>query len=227
MAFETHRKEHHLELHFAAPQAANAFSLTDARELKKLVRAHAKWSRPVVVRAPGARVFCAGGNLRDYARLTTKSPGLKINREITAALDAFARWPVPKLAVVEGDVLGGGMEWLGRFDFRWCTTGAAFSFWQRRIGLAPGWGGGKPWAAILGEPRLRVLLMEARLIGAHEAAQLGLVDRVLPAWRLEEKVAAWSATLDGLADWSVKREAAVFRKLWMADKHRRALARWT
>jgi len=227
MAFEAHERSHHLELHFAAPEAANAFSLAHARELGKLMKAYAKWPHPVVTRAPNARVFCAGGNLRDYGRLKGKAPGLKVNAEITAALDAFGKWPVPKLALVEGDVLGGGMEWLARFDFRWSTPAAAFAFWQRRIGLAPGWGGGRPWAAILGEPALRALLMEARLLSSHEALRLGLVDRILPTWRAEEAIAAWAAKLDGLADWSVAREAAVFRKLWMGDKHLAALKRWT
>jgi enoyl-CoA hydratase/carnithine racemase len=133
--------------------------------------------------------------------------------------------------VVEGDVLGGGMEWLGYFDYRWTTPSVFFSFWQRRIGLSPGWGGGSQWARILGESAVRKLLIEASLISAPHALKLGLVDRVLSSCRMRDAIAPWCEQLNGqsavsIRDWSASGERRIFEKLWLAPDHRLALARW-
>jgi enoyl-CoA hydratase/carnithine racemase len=88
------------------------------------------------------------------------------------------------------------------------------------------------WAAKLGGDgdQVRRLLMEARLIGAYEARRLGLIDRVVSAWRLEEKIVAWST---GMAEavaagaWAPSSELKIFRSLWMGPRHRAALERWS
>jgi enoyl-CoA hydratase len=229
--FKVSELDHMLWLDFAARSAGNAFGLDVARELGGVVKKYRSWKKPVVVGSTHPSLFCSGGNLSDYKKLKGKPPGLKINREIAKHLNAFGAWPAVKLAIVEGDVLGGGMEWLARFDFRWSTPTAFFSFWQRRIGLSPGWGGGRAWARIIGEARLRAALLEAELLGASAAQRWGLVDRVVPSWKIREDVALWARRMDdpsvrALMGWSMTRESALFAKLWMGPEHRAALARW-
>lgn len=216
-----------LLVEFHAPPSSNALSLEAARELANVVRAHRRWSLPVVVRSAHPRMFCSGGNLADYAKLRGKAPGLRINREITRHLDGFARWAPLKLALIEGDVLGGGMEWLARFDFRWGTPQAVFSFWQRRIGLSTGWGGGGAWAEKIGEDVVRKLLLEAKILSARRALSLGLIDRIVTPWRALDEVKAWCADMSGAqTDWSSKKENEIFQGLWHGPEHKAALARW-
>lgn len=230
-SFKTTESDHALNLEFFIPGASNAFSLEAARELKKLQSTHAKWKKPVIVTSIHPRLFCSGGNLSDYKKLKGKAPGLKVNREIESALNNFGNWAVPKLAVIEGDVLGGGMEWLARFDFRWSTPNALFAFWQRRIGLSTGWGGGKAWAQKIGEESIRKLLLDARILSAQEARREGLVDQVYSAWKISEEAERWAARLAGesvnkIIKWKAVREAQNFSSLWLAREHAATLKSW-
>lgn len=229
--FKVTEQPHHTLIGFHVAQSANALSLAAARELSQLQKSLKGSSLPVVFVSDHPSVFCSGGNLSDYKSLKGKAPGLKVNREIARHLDSFQSWPVPKLAVIEGDVLGGGMEWLSRFDFRWSAPSAVFSFWQRRIGLSTGWGGGKFWAEKIGEDRLRRLLIEARLISAAEALSIGVIDRLVISWNLDQEINDWAKrmcdpSVQSVLKWSAKKEASIFSKLWMGPVHRRALERW-
>lgn len=220
-----------LTLEFCAFKSSNAFSLDAARELDQCRKANSKNSKPLIVISGHPRLFCSGGNLSDYKKLKGKATGLKVNREIESILNAFAKWPAPKLALIEGDVLGGGMEWLARFDFRWAVPHSLFAFWQKRIGLSTGWGGGKVWSQKIGEDQVRQMLIEGRLMSAAEAYRRGLIDCLVSAWKIREEAEEWaavmqSATTGRLGQWQSSRERAIFSSLWMAPEHAAVLAKW-
>lgn len=229
--FTIHEHEAYCEVSFHAPASANALSRAAALELRALGKKLKNGRKPIVVRSGHPRVFCSGGNLKDYAKLKSKAAGLKVNRDIAACLDDFAQWKAVKIAVIEGDVFGGGMEWLARFDFRWCTPEAILAFWQRRIGLSPGWGGGAYWAEKIGEDRLRRLLLAAEPLSAPAALRAGLVDRIHPQWQMQEEVERFARDLQGDAvhaarSWSRKKESQIFSGLWMNAEHAAILKRW-
>lgn len=229
--FKINEHPSYLHLDFLVPASSNALSLDVARELIGVRKKFAKWRGAVVVSSAHASMFCSGGNLSDYKKLKTRDAGLKVNREITRCLDAFGAWPVVKLAVVEGDVLGGGMEWLARFDYRWCTPQVLLSFWQKRIGLSSGWGGGRAWADKIGEEQMRRLLLEARIVNASAALQFGLVDRVVSPWKIREEAAAWCTGFKdpvntSLLKWSASSESKTFSSLWLNETHKSVLQKW-
>lgn len=222
---------HHLHLEFFAPKEGNSLGLSSARELSAIQKKYKNWKRPIVVSSSHPTLFCSGGNLSDYKKLKGKAPGLKVNAEIQKHLSAFAAWPAVKLALVEGDVLGGGLEWLACFDYRWSTPHALFCFFQRRIGLSPGWGGGSRWSAIVGEENVRKLLVESEMISAGAALHGGIIDRVHSSWKIREAVVDWALRIDteaaqSLLRWKALSEKQIFGKLWMGPAHRAALARW-
>ena len=216
----------HVLLEFHAPETANALTIEAARALAAF-----RVDRPVVVRSGHPRVFCAGGNLIKHLEFTNAAAGLADNAELARHLDAFGAWPVPKLAVIEGEVLGGGVEWLARFDHRWATPAARLAFWQKRVGLLPGWGGGRAWADKLGEARVRQLLLEARPLGAHEAFRRGLVDRVVTPAAVDGEITRWARELTSPLDaavlnWRADDEGEHFARVWWGEAHRAALKRW-
>src|SRR3954470_20368784 len=101
-----------------SPDVQNAFSVEDARVFKDQIR---KYSPCAVVLCPSpGRVFCSGGNLKFYSELQKsrrlKRHGSKVNHEIAATLDFIYNLPVPTLACVSGDCIGGGIELISCFD---------------------------------------------------------------------------------------------------------------
>lgn len=220
----------HLEIEFYDAASANAFSVSCARELLGIVRAERKTHKPLIVRSRHPRIFCAGGNLREHKALKNRAEGLRQAREITRALDAFAAWPIAKLAVIEGDCLGGGMEWLARFNARITTGHCAFGFWQADLGLSFGWGGGRAWSKWIGEAAVKKLLLEPRLISAFEAKTLGLVDEIVSPHQILSHARAWaeqqSQNPASLQKWSVAHESAHFGQLWWGKAHLAALKNW-
>ena len=221
-----------LRLELDEPERGNAFGRSTARALAAALRLHDGRFEDVVLSASG-RFFCTGGDLADHAKMTDAREGRAANREIAAVLDLLAAVPRPTLAVIQGDCLGGGLELASCFDRVVTVPEAAFGFWQRRMGLSFGWGGGARLGRRLTPHLLRRLATEAVTLTAHEALAIGLVDRIVLAARLEEDVADWIARLRAWPGALGRRsgkgflqsERIVFESLWWGPEHRARLSK--
>lgn len=222
-----------LRLTYSRPTVANAFGVTEAKELTRLLKTEAQ-ARILIWQAVGSRCFSAGGDLAFYARQPKRTQGLVANRQITQALHALTNFGGVSLAVVDGDCWGGGLELLSCFDWVWATPRSGFGLWQRRIGLSFGWGGGARLHRRLGPVRLRQLALSTQALSALGAEEWGLVDRVIPAQLMESRVKEWAkAQIDlprepvsALKTLKDSNESKWFEKLWWNDHHRRVLKRF-
>lgn len=177
--------------------------------------------------------FCRGGNLKYYSQLEGKQKGLKTNREIRSSLTRLSQLEIPTLAIVRGDSFGGGMELLSCFDFVLSTPSALFGYWQRRVGLTFGWGGGARLESRVGLKAVRQLAFEARSLTAYEALSLGLIDQILPTDLAEERALEKLGNLLGKSAsagataklWKPESEQKSFEKLWHSPEHLEALKR--
>ena len=202
-------------------KSANALTLADSRLLKK----HLKKPWKLIVCVGTERVFCAGGPLKDYARLKTKSQGLKINREITKNLQALEKHKAFKIAFVGGDCFGGGIEFLGCFDIIYSAPSAFYGFWQNRMGLSYGWGGYTRLKSKLSEPFLKSVLLEEKTLTAFEMKTAGLIHQILPLDQFECVMAQWQKLfLSKKSKTEIqknlqKNSQQVFEKLWWSEEH--------
>ncbi len=219
-----------LEAVFSNSESRNTLSLKVALELKELVN-RARDSDGLLVRAEG-HVFCAGGNIKDHIAIG-KAASLKGNREITSICEGLSKLAVPTIAIVEGDVLGGGVEFLSCFDIVFATPHVAIGFWQRRLGLVYGWGGGARLERRLGRQAVSRLAIQARAMTGREAFELGLVDRVVAQWQIRAegiaellRVASMPRKSVAVLKASAQRKGsgpesrAGFEKLWFGDDHK-------
>ncbi len=221
----------------------NAFRLTTARELRGILRQMKSTSRrgeetaTLIYRAKG-HVFCAGGHLHDYEKMGSAA-GRKANREIAAIIDELRAWPGPSLAIIEGDVLGGGLEMLAAFDAIWSVPEAMFGFWQRRVGLSFGWGGERRLRDRLSLAKLRYEILAARALTAEAALDLGLIDAIVPRASIEADLRTWTqrqrelslataqASKSILEASSTTAARRIFDKLWWSPEHRARLKAFT
>ncbi len=221
-----------IDILFHHPETKNSFSSQIARDLARILKLH-QAADALLFRSLG-RVFCSGGNLKDYASMTVAT-SMQANRDITGVLKKINDLQIPTLALVEGDVFGGGIELISAFDFVFVTPHIQMGFWQRKMGLAFGWGGGARIAARLGPQAASKLGVEAKCLTGRQAYELGLVDRVLPPWAAQAEAFAEILRLASLPRGPVgafkhardpKLERVGFERLWMGAEHQEGLRRF-
>ncbi|MGI9093828.1 MAG: enoyl-CoA hydratase/isomerase family protein [Mycobacteriales bacterium] len=135
--------------------------------------------RAVVVYG-GEKVFAAGADIKEMVGLGYSDVGER-NGALGVVIDAVARIPKPVVAAVTGYALGGGCELALAADFRVCADDAKLGQPEVLLGVIPGAGGTQRLARLVGPARAKDLIFTGRLVGAAEAASMGLVDAVVPA----------------------------------------------
>jgi enoyl-CoA hydratase len=95
-----------------------------------------------------------------------------------AALNAIRDFPVPVVAALNGDAMGGGAELALSCDFRVAAAHARIGFVQGRLNISTAWGGGVDLMSLLGPSKALDVLCRAEMYPAAEALAVGLVDAV-------------------------------------------------
>ncbi len=172
-------------IRFNRPEVMNCIGATTHAELV------VAWDRfrtdegakVAILTGAGDSAFCAGGDLKnpplspDPAEVAAHCRG-----ERPGALGP-SRWTdiyKPIIAAVNGVAYAGGLEWACFADIRIAEEHASFGVTCRRwnIGLADG--GTQRLPRIIGMGRAMELIITGRVIDAHEAERIGLVNRVVP-----------------------------------------------
>ena len=82
-----------------------------------------------------------------------------------------------------------GTELAVRCDLRVIDPAAQICFSEVRLGLMPDWGGGATLTHLIGSAAAADLILTARRVGADEALQMGLVNRIsAPGKAVDEAV---------------------------------------
>jgi enoyl-CoA hydratase/carnithine racemase len=132
-----------------------------------------------VVLYGGEKVFAAGADIKEmeeasFAQLAVDS------RRLQAAFTTVARIGKPVVAAITGYALGGGLELALCADFRVAGEGARVGQPEILLGIIPGAGGTQRLPRLVGPARAKDIVYTGRFVGAAEALQIGLVDKVVP-----------------------------------------------
>lgn len=185
----------------ARPEARNAMSRAMIEELLAALR-EAEASddvRVLVLRGEGGH-FCAGGDIKDMAKARmapAELSGAQVDADPVAALNgmfgrialAWARTPLPTVAVLEGAVMGGGFGVACTADVAIATTTADFRLPETSLGVIP--------AQIapflierLGYSEAKRLAVTGARLDADAALKVGLVHHVCEPDALEDVLGA-------------------------------------
>lgn len=145
-----------------------------------------------VVLTGGDRVFAAGADVTEFGGQTEAA---EVSDNFRRALDAVAAIPRTTIAAVAGFALGGGCELALACDLRVASEKAKFGQPEILLGIIPGGGGTQRLARLVGPSRAKDLILTARQVGASEAQQVGLVDRIVPHGELHEQALQLAAEL--------------------------------
>ena len=126
----------------------------------------------------GEKVFAAGADVKEMAKMSYTDMADR-SVALQSAFTAVARIPKPVVAAVTGYALGGGCELALCADFRVAGDNAKLGQPEILLGVIPGAGGTQRLARLVGPARAKDLVFSGRFVDAHEALDIGLVDRVV------------------------------------------------
>lgn len=152
--------------------------------------------RYLVVTGAGDRYFAAGGDLRDLANVRDEAAVISMMEEAGAALDAIRTCPVPVIAFLNGDAIGGGAELALACDMRLQSAHARIGYIQARLGITSAWGGGPDLFQLIGPAHATRMMSRCELIGAEQALTWGLADAVISDGPQGQDFAAFTKPLN-------------------------------
>jgi enoyl-CoA hydratase/carnithine racemase len=151
--------------------------------------------RVVVVTGDGERAFSAGSHVGEFEG--QRGAAGRARHELESGVATrLARLPMPTIAAIEGNALGGGLELALCCDLRIASERARLGLPEVRLADTPGAGGTQRLPRVVGAARARELILTGRVIDAAEAERIGLVNEVFPTG---EAVARATAVAEDIA----------------------------
>ena len=150
--------------------------------------------RAVVLTGAGGN-FCSGADLWQGGSGEVPMHQLSAMRHITDVCLALHRIPQPTIAKVRGVAVGAGLNMALACDLIVASENARFSEIFAKRGLSLDFGGSWLLPRLVGMHRAKELALLAEIVDAERAAEMGLVNRVLPDGELDAFVDDWAGRL--------------------------------
>lgn len=173
------------------PAQHNSYTTDAVKELIIAFR-EASMNRSVVAvvfTAVGERAFCTGGNTREYAEYYAGNPQeyKQYMRLFNDMIDAIMRCDKPVINRVNGMRVAGGQEIGMACDFSVAGDHAVFGQAGPKHGSAPDGGSTDFLPLYVGYTHAVESAVLCEMWSAHKAAWLGLLNQVVPVYRLDGK----------------------------------------
>ena len=139
-----------------------------------------------VVLTGAGRSFVAGADIGEMKGFSAND-GKKFGVHGGGVFLRLENLSVPVIAAVNGFALGGGCELSMACDIRLASEKAKFGQPEVGLGITPGFGGTQRLPRIVGVSKAMELILTAKVIGAAEAKEIGLVSAVYPPEELLDK----------------------------------------
>jgi enoyl-CoA hydratase len=171
------------------PEAMNAITPAMLAELKAaMLKAAGDPGVRAIVLTGAGKAFCAGVDLKALGgrKIENGMVGDILDVPARELIEAIRTAPVPVIALVNGFCFTGALEIMLACDMAIAAEGARIGDTHARWGLRPTWGMSARLPRRVGFNRARELSFTAEAISGREAERIGLVNRAVPADRLEE-----------------------------------------
>ena len=162
--------------------------------------------RAVLLRGAGTAAFSAGADIAEMRENLAHPERMReMQAAVQVAMDAWARVPVPTIALIRGACTGGGCGLTLTCDLRLATPDSFFAVPPpARLGLVYSLADSRRLVDLVGPSRAKDILFTARRVDAAEALAIGLVNEIVPAERIEARALELVATIAANAGHSVR-----------------------
>ena len=186
-------------LTMSRPARLNALTFQMIAEMTQALQEVAKdQSLRVLVLTGTGRAFCAGGDFRGDSGTPAAlavDPQLRRSTVLAQAVRSYTKGiplalqnlEIPTIAVVNGAAVGGGFSMALACDMRVGSENARFMVAWTLRGLVPAFGDTWLLPRIVGLGKAAELIYTARFVEAEEALKLGILNKLVPAEKLESE----------------------------------------
>ncbi len=178
------------------PEKRNAISFELIDDLLQGLKEVETSDAQVLILTGAGKAFSSGMDLDNLKQLIGRSPeqNLKDSETMVRLFRSLYEFPKVTIAAVNGAAIAGGTGLALLCDFTLAVPEAKFGYTEVRIGFVP---------AIVstfllrqvGEKQARDLLLTGRIIGAEEAARMGLVNEIIAPENLMTRARELAALL--------------------------------
>jgi 2-(1,2-epoxy-1,2-dihydrophenyl)acetyl-CoA isomerase len=180
--------------------ALNALSQQLITDLDAAFRFASEQGARAIVLTGSGRAFCSGGDLKEMQVLAQKEGRIEAFLEeplgnLHRVINLIRGLPIPVIAAVNGVCAGAGVNFALACDIVFAGDDASFREAFVRIGLSPDCGGTFFLPRVVGEKLAAEMLMTGDAVSAQRAAEIGMINRVVPADSLVEEAKALAAKL--------------------------------
>ena len=150
---------------------------------------------------PKPAAFAAGADISEFAGKDSDDV-----REFFGDNAWEAIWDLskPTIAMVDGFALDGGTELALACDLRVASSRAIFGQPEINLGLIPGGGGTQRLCRLLGYGKAMEMTLTGEMVGAAEAMDIGLVNKVVESEELESAAMALAENIARKSPYTVK-----------------------
>lgn len=184
-----------LHLQLNRPAKRNALSDALVEALRAAFAGLSEATRAVVLSGAGEH-FSAGLDLGELGARSV-AEGVWHSRMWHAAFEQIQLGRVPVIAVLQGAVVGGGLELASAAHIRIAERSTFYALPEGQRGLFVGGGGSARIPRLIGAARMADMMLTGRVVGADEGLAIGLSQYLVDdgaglakAFELADKVAA-------------------------------------
>ena len=176
------------------PRYRNAFTPLTVQEISQALTycREAQDVSVVVLTGAGDKAFCSGGDMHVKGRGGYVGEDGVPRLNVLDVQKQIRTLPKPIIAMVNGYAIGGGHVLHLVCDLTIASDNARFGQTGPRVGSFDAGLGASYLARIVGQKRAREIWFLCRQYSAHEAEQMGMVNKVVPLAQLEDETVAWA-----------------------------------
>jgi len=134
--------------------------------------------RVLILRGAGDKAFAAGDDITQFVDWGAKE-ALAHYHHLEVFIGAIEAFSKPTIALIQGFAVGAGLEVAAACDLRYASADSRFGIPIARLGHTVDLRNALRLIRLVGPSRVKEMLFTAELIGAEEALQIVLINRVL------------------------------------------------
>ncbi len=179
------------------PEKRNAISRAMWRAIPEAVaRLEADPAVRVILLQGAGDHFAAGADISEFDEVYgSREAAADYAGALAGAMDALSAGTKPRIAMIRGVCVGGGVALAMCCDLRYAESGARFAVTPAKLGIAYCFEDTRRLVACIGASAARDVLFSGRMLDTAEALRVRLIDRVLAAGALEHDTIAYAHLL--------------------------------